>query len=225
LQPARAAAVRWAGEPIGLHATSDGRVALGLGLPFGGEAGALIELSDAADVLGVREIRPAIGRTLFAVGLTECAAQDLLKVAQRLGFVVRSGDPRRQVSACAGAPVCAVGEIAARGLAPRIAEALAPLLDGSIDVHISGCSKGCAHAGPASLTIVGIGGRCGVVIGASSRGTPVAELAPEELSTGLARLAREVRAARQEGERSSDVLTRWGNARVAATMAGELASA
>lgn len=225
LLPAPAAAARPPAEPIGLHATSDGRIAFGFGLAFGGGGGALIEFSVAAAALGALEIRPGIGRALFGIGLTERAAHDLLRVAQRLGFIVRGEDRRRQISACAGAPICASGEIAARTLAPRIAEALAPLLDGSIDVHISGCSKGCAHAGPAALTIVGIDGRCGVVVGASSGGSPGAEFSPEKLPAGLARLAREIRAAQQEGERTSDVLARWGNARVAATVAGERASA
>jgi precorrin-3B synthase len=225
LLPNPAVPPRRAAEPIGLHGTSDGLMAVGLGLAFGGEIGALTELSIAAAGMGAREIRPAIGRMLFAVGLSEYAAQDLLKVAQRLGLVVRSDDPRRQIWACAGAPICASGEIAARALAPRVAEALAPLLDGSIDLHISGCSKGCAHGGPAALTIVGTGGRCGIIIGGSSRSMPVAELAPEELPAGLARLAREVRVARQEGERTSEVLARWGNARLVAAIAGELAGA
>ena len=75
--------------------------------------------------------------------------------AEQLGFIVRADDPRRHVVACAGAPICASAHIAARALAPLIAAAAAPHLDGSFTIHISGCAKGCAHPAPAALTVVG----------------------------------------------------------------------
>jgi precorrin-3B synthase len=212
-------------EFIGLHRTRGDLVALGLGPAFHGDAEVLIELAYAASAAGATGFRPGPDRTLFITGLRPDAAGDLLKAAQRLGFIVRSDDPRRHVAACAGAPICASGEIAARALAPLIAQAAASLLDGSIDLHVSGCSKGCAHAGRAALTIVGLGGRCGIAVNGSARDRPIAEIPQQDLAESLARLARETEAARRDGEHTSDVLARWGTARIAAVLAGELVGA
>jgi len=33
-------------------------------------------------------------------------------------------------------------------VAPAIAQAARPLLDGSLTIHVGGCAKGCAHPGP-----------------------------------------------------------------------------
>jgi precorrin-3B synthase len=63
--------------------------------------------------------------------------------------------------ACAGAPICASGEIAARAIAPAITDAAQSLPDGAI-IHISGCAKGCAHPMPAPLAVFGHDGRCDV---------------------------------------------------------------
>jgi precorrin-3B synthase len=134
---------------------------------------------------------------------------------------VRADDPRRHIAACAGAPVCGSGEIATRALAPQIAEAAASLFDDSLQVHVSGCRKGCAHAGRAALTIVGRPGGCGFVINGSPLDLPVAEISPHALPESLTRLAREIEAARVAGERTADVLMRLGDARIAAVLMGE----
>jgi precorrin-3B synthase len=216
---------RPAADPIGIHALRDDGFALGLSLSFGSDAETLIEFANAAANAGAVEIRSAPGHALVIVGLSVPAATDLQIVAQRLGFLVRADDPRRHIAACAGASVCSSGEIATRALAPLIAGAARSLFDGSLQVHVSGCRKGCAHAAPAGLTIVGRGGRCGIVVNGSARDLPIVEIAQQDLPESLARLAREVAAARRDGERVCDVLARWENARVAAVLAGELVGA
>jgi precorrin-3B synthase len=212
-------------DPIGIHALRGEGVALGLGLTFGCDALTFIDFANAVANAGAVEIRSAPGHALLIVGLSLPAATDLQIVAQRLGFVVRADDPRRHIAACAGAPVCCSGEIATRTLAPLIAGAARSLFDGSLQAHVSGCRKGCAHAAPAGLTIVGRGGRCGIVVNGSALDLPIAEISQQDLPETLARLAREVAAARRDGERVSDVLARWGNTRVAAVLAGELVGA
>ena len=211
---------RPAPEPIGIHPLRKG-VALGLGLAFGSDAKTLIELANAAADAGATEIRSTPGRALLIVGLSALAADHLRTFAEHLGFVVRADDPRRHVAACAGAPACRSGEIATRALAPLIVGAAASLFDGSVQVHLSGCRKGCAHAGRAALTIVGMPRRCGIVINGSPLDLPVSQILPQALPESLTRLAGEVEAARVAGERAADVLTRLGDARIAAVLMGE----
>ncbi|MEP9369126.1 precorrin-3B synthase [Xanthobacter sp. VNH20] len=142
--------------PLHLHPLADGTLARGIGLPFGAlEAGSFIALIEAAEAAGAREIRLAPGRALLAVGLTRNGAARLEQAATALGLLTEATDPRGFIAACPGAPACASGRLAARALAPQVARALAPLLDGSFEVHVSGCAKGCAHPAPAALTLVG----------------------------------------------------------------------
>lgn len=68
------------------------------------------------------------------------------------GIITRRDDSRLRVSACTGAPGCGQAAAATRPLA----RALAPLVPPGRVLHVSGCSKGCAHPGE-TLTVVATG--------------------------------------------------------------------
>jgi precorrin-3B synthase len=147
---------RPASEPIGTHLLKNGTVACGLALPFGHTtAGALRRLARAAADHGAAGFRPAPERSLLAIGLSQAAAHDLRESAANEGFVVDPEDARRHVVACAGTPACTSAKLPTRQLAPEVAKAARSLVGTSNMVHLSGCSKGCAHPGPAALTVVG----------------------------------------------------------------------
>jgi len=188
---------RWRGnklkEPIGAHSLSDGTFAYGVGLAFGhADATALQRLTEAAKAAGARGMRAAPGRTLMIVGLTQQAASSFAAAAEALGFIVRADDPRRHVVACAGAPICASAIIAARAIAPQIAAAAAPHLDGSFQIHISGCAKGCAHPAPAALTIVGTPSGLALIANGATRDMPFKIVATHELPAAVAGIARDI---------------------------------
>ncbi len=92
------------------------------------------------------EIRPTPGRMLFLAGAAH--------LPDLPGLITDPDDPLLRVTACTGAPGCpqALGETRA------LARTLAPLLPSRSDtagqLHLSGCAKGCAHPGPAELTLV-----------------------------------------------------------------------
>jgi precorrin-3B synthase len=155
---------RPAADPIGLHGLSSGASAVGVGLPFGhSDSEILARLVDAAGRAGASGLRTAPGRALFLVGIPVAAARQLVSEVGALGFIVDPGDPRRRVVACAGAPICASGEIAARAMAPALANAARVLPAGEV-IHVSGCAKGCAHPAPAPLAVFGRDGRCDVFV-------------------------------------------------------------
>ncbi|WP_341989911.1 precorrin-3B synthase [Azorhizobium sp. AG788] len=200
--------------PIASFPLADGTVALGIGLPFGhGDAATLKTLVAAAQAAGARDLRPAPGRVLLATHLTPTGAAELRAAAAALGFLTEADDPRRFVAACAGAPACASAHIPARTLAPEVAATLAPILDGSLEVHVSGCPKGCAHPATAALTLVGVAPdamdktvalvREGKAGDATQPIQTVAALLPT-----LARFAAALAAARRPGETSAEALTR-----------------
>jgi precorrin-3B synthase len=209
-------------EPVGIHPLGDGRVAFGIGLAFGhARAFALKAFVNEAVAIGADGLAPAGRRVLLAVGVPASRAPALLTTAERLGFVARSDDPRRFLAACAGAPDCPSGRMAARRVAPELARILAPVLDGSIDVHLSGCAKGCAHPGPAALTLVGGDAGCGVILAGRAGDASRGSLSPRDLPQALASFVATLTARRRAGETSADLLRRLGDDTVASLLLGE----
>ena len=182
---------RGTAEPIGAHPLRGGALARGIGFAFGhADADTLTRLIEAAGAVGASGLRTAPGRALLLLGLKPDDDDAFTASAARLGFITDPHDPRRRVVACAGAPVCASGEIAARALAPQIAEQVAPLLAADEVIHLSGCPKGCAHQGAAALTAIGRDGACDLL----ARGAPAGRCATESLPQRLAALAAQRRA-------------------------------
>jgi precorrin-3B synthase len=180
-------------EMIGLHAMRDGRMALGVGLVFGHtHADALAELVRAVARHGVRAMRPVPDRAMLLTGVSALNAGELITAVERLGFVVRADDPRRRIAACPGAPACASGLIPARTLASTMARVLAPIMKSGhngVALHISGCPKGCAHPGPAALTVVGTLQGYGVIYQGAAHDTPHHYVDAARLGDEIARLA------------------------------------
>lgn len=178
--------VRPASEPIGVHLLKNGTVARGFALPFGHTtAAALRRFAQSAANQGARTVRPAPGRSLLAIGLSQASADNLCASAAQEGFVVDANDARRHVIACAGTPACASAKLPTRQLAPEVARAARALVGTSNVVHLSGCSKGCAHPGPAAVTIVGPDR---VVVNGRASDTPSATVSPAGLISDIERL-------------------------------------
>lgn len=178
-------------EPIGAFLLKDRTFAIGFGLPFGHTtAAALRRFAQSAEELGAQALRPAPGRALLAIGLSPTAAEKLREAAAGEGFVVDADDPKRHVVACAGTPACASARLPTRELAPRVAQAARLLVGTSHVVHLSGCSKGCAHAGPAAVTIVGPDR---VVVNGRAGDTPRATVSSDGLIADIERLCSKLR--------------------------------
>jgi precorrin-3B synthase len=172
-------------ETIGLHRLDDDSCAIGVALPFGqAHALDLIALARIARANGAEWAALAPQRTLLLGPIGEMTAFALGTAADTLGFVVDARDPRRRIAACAGAPLCASGHIPARELAARIAERLP---QGKFSLHISGCSKGCAHPRPAPLTILGIEQGAGFIDSYAILHLPRSEAYSDDLVEEVAR--------------------------------------
>ncbi|WP_238538213.1 hypothetical protein [Oceaniovalibus guishaninsula] len=123
---------------------------IGVGAAFGTFTAA--QLRAVADAAGRDGVRVTPFRLLYLPG-TDAAmprCDDLLTDPH---------DPLLRVRACIGAPVCPQ----ARAVTREAARAIAPLLADGMTAHVSGCAKGCAHPGPADLTLVGRAGAFDVV--------------------------------------------------------------
>jgi len=175
---------------VGKYQLRGGHVALGIAPVFGQtDSDALAQLAGAAAIYGAHTAGPAPGRVLLLCDLAEDKADALSASAERLGFIVHRDDPRSRIVACQGRPACESGFIAARAIAAEIARHFSAGDGGSIAIHVSGCAKGCAHPGPAILTVVGSERGCGIVHQGSSGGTPRRYLDPADIVAEIARSA------------------------------------
>ncbi|TIN24007.1 MAG: precorrin-3B synthase [Mesorhizobium sp.] len=200
-------------RPIGLFALSTDH-ALGIALPYGSmPADKIISLAQHALALNTTEIRLAPGRALLFLGQPTRASQSLQHTAATLRFVTSPTDPRTRIAACPGTPACASGHIATRDIAETIAAENADILD--FTLHISGCAKGCAHPGPAALTIVGGENGAGLVVNATAKALPAGYRPGYDAARGIGRVAAMIRSTRYQGETAAACLTRLGPAGIA----------
>ena len=100
-------------------------------------------------------------RMMLAEGMREMPVQQ--------EFITHADDPILRVVACSGAPRCRQAHADTRA----IAAALAPHIVPGTRLHVSGCAKGCAHAGPASITLVATSEGFDLVRCGSTRDAPV----------------------------------------------------
>ena len=143
---------------------------LGIAAPFGRlDAVQLDALARGALLAGASELRLTPWRAILVPGLGRLAAERLAVGCAAAGLIVDPTDPRLRVAACVGAPGCRRGTTAVLDDAARWAALLSPgHAAGGIALHVSGCAKGCAHSGPAPLTLVAEEGRYGVVADGSA---------------------------------------------------------
>ena len=94
--------------------------------------------------------------------------EGLNEMPQLSGVLTRADDPLLRVTACTGAPGCFEAHADTR----KLAAALAAHIPADAHLHVSGCAKGCAHPGPASLTLVGTANGFDLVRDGSARDVP-----------------------------------------------------
>jgi precorrin-3B synthase len=118
------------------------------------------ETLSALAALG-RDIRPTPWRMLLLVGAT--------RLPDIPGVITDPADPILRVTACTGAPGCpqALGETRA------LARSLAARLPRGANLHVSGCTKGCAHPGVSDLTLVATAKGYDLVQGGTAQDTPM----------------------------------------------------
>jgi precorrin-3B synthase len=99
-------------------------------------------------------------RMIFLEGLREMPSHE--------GVVTRADDPLLRIVACTGAPVCPEALAETR----QLAATLAPHIPADARLHVSGCSKGCAHPGPSTLALVATSDGFDIVRDGSPRDIP-----------------------------------------------------
>ena len=179
-------------DVVGRHQVGT-TVQFGVAAPFGHlHASNLRRLIETARVAYALDLRLTPWRVLIVTGLTEYAAA---RFTHQTSLITDADDPRLAIAACSGAPACLRGSTPVRADAALLAGTAffgAPR-DG-VSIHVSGCSKGCAHTGTAPWTLVGHEGRYDLVRGGRAADAPIAHgLTFQEASTWMSHAAHEGR--------------------------------
>jgi precorrin-3B synthase len=141
----------------------------GVGLPFGRiDAETLASLADLSERFCDGSLRTTPWRALVLVGVAPSMAETLSRQLSDLGLIADTADPRLDIHACVGRGACPNASVDTRRDASRLA-----LTMPGVEVHVSGCAKGCAHRGSAAFTLVGNNGRYDLVRDGSAGDTPV----------------------------------------------------
>jgi precorrin-3B synthase len=206
-------------SPVGVIPLDKQHSALGLRPAFGQiQAQELVRFLDVAELAGVLEIRTGPEHSLLLLGLPGDRIDDILAVAADCGLQTRADDPANYAIPCAGAGACASAYYATKQAAADLVDVGAELLDGSLKVHLSGCTKGCAHPSPTMLTIVGAATGYAIVVNGSSSSEPVAYIHKEGLKSALAALGELVRNNKAAGESAQQCLKRLGRDAIATAL-------
>jgi precorrin-3B synthase len=186
---------------FGIGRVASGELVLRLRLRFGQvHARELSAFADLAERHGAREIRLAPDHCVLLIGLTGEAATAVELAAANFGLSSDPADPARRIAACAGAGACASGRYRTKAAASEFVAANAGLLDGSIDVHFSGCPKGCAHARSAAITVVGTPTGYGLVVNGVASSEPVTYIGRNALNRALTAVGQLVHDKKGAGE-------------------------
>ena len=192
---------------------------LGLALPYRqARSEDLVAFLDEAEILGISDIRLTPGHGLVLTGLQHDEAPKAEAAARRHGFWTSVDEKRASISLCAGTTGCASAHYDTRVVAEEIARRAAGLLDGSLALHLSGCSKGCAHPAPSALTLIGAPSGYGLVVNGAASQAPALYIAAKDLGIALDRLASLVAGAKETGETARDCLEKLGPARIFAAL-------
>jgi precorrin-3B synthase len=202
-------------SPIGIHDLGEGKAAFGVRLPYAQiRSDALIAFLDRIEQLGISELRLAHGHGFILLSIRPGTLEETKLAAANFGLLTTPDDPRNQIQACAGSAGCASAFCDTKTAAAEIADSLR-LFDGSVAIHLSGCSKGCAHPSRATLTLVGTPMGYGLVVNGSASNEPAAYIQQKELESALAALKRLVDQHKGAGESIDACLKRLGGDAVA----------
>ena len=143
---------------LGFHPYgADGVGAVLLGPPFGQmRAAQLASLADLAERWGDGALRPTPWKSLAVAGVAARDEGFLRDAASQIGIMSNPADRRLGIVTCVGAPACLHATVETLDAALTLAARRGA---GDPPIHLSGCAKGCAHPGPAAVTLVGERGR------------------------------------------------------------------
>jgi ferredoxin-nitrite reductase len=173
---------------LGVHPQAENdRYYLGISLPLGKVTAAQWEgLISLADRYGSGHLRLSPWQNLLLPDVYQVEAA--VAAIAALGLSVDARNPAGWVVACVGNAGCTHGETDSSADAQRIMHLAAQWLDRPLQIHVSGCGKGCAYPLGSDLALWGRGGGY-EIYGPSPQGGASHQIFPHLYSPWLPREA------------------------------------
>ncbi len=146
------------GGHMGIHRQKQiGYSYVGLILPLGQlSIDQLRSLSDLADQYGDGSLRLTPWQNVILPNILNTDLPNLLPVIEKLGLPTDATHPAGSIVACRGKPGCQAAETNSYTHAQELIQQLINRLDQPLQIHISGCGKGCAHPLGSDIALWGV---------------------------------------------------------------------
>jgi ferredoxin-nitrite reductase len=138
---------------IGIHAQNDDRHYIGIVIPLGKlQSSQLTNLAQLAETYGDGELRLTPWQNVIIPNVAQPIA--LQTQLTQLGYSTNPIHPAAALVACSGSPGCASSFTATQADAVQIIENLQ--IDRPVNIHVSGCNKGCAQPYASDIALMGL---------------------------------------------------------------------
>ena len=159
-------------SPIGFHRFGTFGC-LGLAAPFGRwHAKILSDLTHFAERHKIHSLRLTPWRALLLPDISEETAEEARALFNDV-LITNPHDPRLFIAACSGEPACLHASVKTQEDALTFAKLFTKTPQSGIDLHVSGCEKGCAHPRSSEVTLVGREGRYDLILKGKASDTPI----------------------------------------------------
>jgi ferredoxin-nitrite reductase len=143
---------------LGIHRQREtGYSYMGLVLPLGQlSIDQLRGLGDVADQYGDGGLRLTPWQNVILPNVLDAELPKVIQELEKLGLQTDASHPAGSIAACRGKPGCQAAETNSHTHAQELIEQLLNRLDHPLQIHISGCGKGCAHPLGSDIALLGI---------------------------------------------------------------------
>ena len=114
----------------------------------------LVELAALCEKFGTGHIRLTPWQSILIPAIRESAAPQVVQMLEAMGLICDPHAPLASMIACVGSPGCAASFSDTKTDALTLAHALPALDRADRVIHLSGCTKSCASARTADVTLV-----------------------------------------------------------------------
>ncbi len=115
-------------------------------------------LGDLANQYGDGNLRLTPWQNVILPQVLDADIPNLIQALTKLGLPTNTDHPAGSIAACRGKPGCQAAETNSHDHAQFLIQQLIDRLDQPLQIHISGCAKGCAHPLGSDIALLGVSG-------------------------------------------------------------------
>jgi ferredoxin-nitrite reductase len=113
-------------------------------------------LGDLADQYGDGSLRLTPWQNILLPNVLDCDLPNIIQALEKSGLSTNANHPAGSIAACRGQPGCQAAETNSHAHAQILIQKMITQLDQPLQIHISGCGKGCAHPLGSDIALLGV---------------------------------------------------------------------